>query len=725
MAQALGSVLQAVGPAKLTADIKMRDQAFAAAQTASLKAANDSASTPSLASFVRGQFEVFSRHRNTGVSGWSDRLLAALRAFNGQYDAQKLADIRQFGGSEVYARIIAMKCRGASSLLRDVYLSSDRPWGLEPPDDPEIPAEILKSIAELVSSEVESMGQLGAQGFGAPPDIDQIRDRTTQLVEAARQAAKKKARQQAKVSEDKVDEILKLGGFYKALSEFITDLPLYPFAAIKGPVVRILPEVTWESNAGPDGAATPQAVVKQTPRLTWTRVSPFDLWWTPGASDIEDANVIERIRFTRADLNDLLDLPGYNTEAVREVLDLYGAGGLVDYTDGTDAERADNESRENPTMNESGLISALEFTGNVQGRLLIQEGMPEGDGPGEVADELRDYFVQAWCIGSYTIKVQLAPSPRRRHPYYITSFEKVPGTPVGNGLPDILNDVQEAGNATLRAMINNLSIASGPQVVVNMDRISSDEDAAALYPWKRWRVSADPMGRSTNEKPIDFFQPNSNAQELLAVYQRFVDMADELSAIPKYLQGSGATGGAGRTASGLAMLMGNASKILQTVAANIDRDVLDPLLGSLYDMIMLTDDSALLSGSEKVRVLGVSVATQRETMRARQLEFLQITSNPIDMQIIGPAGRAEVLRAVSTGIGLDGAKIVPTSDDIEQQQKKAEQQAAMQGLPGAVQGGPPVQGGAPEDPGAAAQGGQAGTGASGDMGPRTNLMGAP
>src|SRR4029079_5144260 len=104
------------------------------------------------------------------------------------------------------------------------------------------------------------------------------------------------------------------------------------------------------------------------------------------------------------------------------------------------------------------------------GRLLIQEGMEQGSGPGQIQDELRDYFVQAWVIGSYTIKVQLAPSPRRRHPYYITSFEKVPGTPVGNGLPDILNDVQEAGNATLRAMINNLSIASGPQVVVNMDR---------------------------------------------------------------------------------------------------------------------------------------------------------------------------------------------------------------------------------------------------------------
>jgi hypothetical protein len=345
----------------------------------------------------------------------------------------------------------------------------------------------------------------------------------------------------------------------------------------------------------------------------------------------------------------------------------------------------------------------------VQGRLLIEAGMTKE----QIPDPLRDYFVQAWIIGRFIIKVQMAPSPRKRHPYYITSFEKVPGTPVGNGLPDILNDIQEAGNATLRALINNLSIASGPQVVVNDDRLTSDEDGEELYPWKRWHVQTDPMGNNS-QKPIDFFQPQSNAQELLGVYQQFVNMADDLSAIPKYLSGGGATGGAGRTASGLAMLMGNASKILQTVAANIDRDVLEPLLGSLFDMIMLTDTSGLLTGEEKVRVLGVSVAVQKETLRARQLEFLQITANPIDSQIVGPKGRAAILRNVASTIGMPGADIVPSEEQLDAMQKASVAAAAMQGIPG--------HGGMGNNA-AAAQGGQNGTGASGDMGPRTNISG--
>lgn len=689
---ATGSVLRVVGPAEHNAAIKARDDEAAAAAAA---ATTNVEQLTGLAGYIRAQFDMFKRHRNMANSGWTERLLNALRVFNGQYDATKLQQIKEFGGSEIYARIVAMKCRGASSLLRDVYLSPDRPWGLDPPDDPTIPPAIIKSVTDLISAEMQGLTQAGQPA----PDIDAIRDRTAQLIEAARQAAKKRAATQANIAEDKLDEFLKEGGFYKALSEFITDLPLFPFAVMKGPVVRILPEVTWQGS---------DAVIKQTPKLTWARVSPFDVWWTPGVSDIEDASVIERTKLTRADLNDLLDLPGYNTDNIRTVLDLYGRGGIVDNWDNSDTERAVQESRENPQMNQSGMITCLEFTGNIQGRMLIEQGMDEKSIP----DPMRDYYVQVWLIGQYIIKVQMAPSPRRRHPYYITSFEKVPGTPVGNGLPDILNDVQEAGNATLRALINNLSIASGPQVVVNDDRLAPDETGEQLYPWKRWHVTSDPLNANAAQKPVDFFQPQSNAQELLTVYQKFVDMSDELSAIPKYLSGAGAGSGAGRTASGLAMLMGNASKILQTVAANIDRDVLEPLLGSLFDMIMLTDTSGLLSGEESVRVLGVSVATQKETERSRQLEFLQITANPIDMQIIGPKGRANVLRHVSTTIGLPGMDIVPSEDEINAQQKAAAAAAQAQGVPG--------HGGMGQNA-ADAQGGQQPTGATGDMGPRTNL----
>jgi len=612
-------------------------------------------SYPELAGYVRGQYEIFRNHRNT-QSGWSNRLLSAFRSYQGQYDPEQLRDIDRFGGSKVYARLIAQKCRAASSLLRDIYLGQDIPWSLAPPQHPDIPPEIKQKIAQLIQAEAQ---QVQTQ-LGTPASPGDLADRKRNLLEQAEEAAKKKAAKQARDSGDKIEDMLREGGYYHALAEFLVDLPIFPFACIKGPVVKVMPTVIWPPAGG-------QPTVQQTPKLTWNRVNPFDLWWTPGVADIENANVIEKLRVTRAELNDLLDLPGYNHEEVMAVLDEYGRGGLYDNWDATDAERAVLESRENPAWNRSGMLSMMEFNGNVQGRILQDYGLA-------VPDELRDYHVQVWVIGSHVIKAHLSPSPRQRHPYFITSFEKVPGTPLGNGLTDLLADLQEVANATLRSLVNNISIASGPQVVINDDRLAPEESGEEMYPWKRWHVRNDPVANN-NQQPISFFMPASNAQPLISVFQEFVSIADDVSAIPKYVGGQ-AGGGAGRTASGLAMLMGNASKILQTVSANIDRDVLETSLLQLFDLLMLTDTSGLLTGQERITVQGVNVAIQRETLRQRQIEFLRETNNPTDQHIMGIKGRAVVLRNVSTTIGMPGEEIVPAEDQIEKMEKAQQAEKA-------------------------------------------------
>lgn len=681
--QNIGLLRVVPGP-QLEAQIAEQDKASYDARIAAERSA--AVAETNLAGFIRNEWSRFRRHRDS-ASGWSDRLISALRAFNGEYSPEKLAEIKKFGGSEVYARIVAMKCRGASSLLRDVYLTPDRPWGVEPPADPDVPEEIIKRIMMLVQSEVGYMKQNGQQ---IPANV--IRDRVAMLMDSARGAEKKAAKKRAKVAQDKIDEILESGGFYKALAEFLVDLPLFPFACIKGPVVKIVPTVKWGTNG--------VSAIQQLPRLFWQRTSPFDVWWTPGVSDIEDAAVIERNRLTRADLNDLLDLPGYNHDNIRKVLDEYGRGGFSEANDSYEGERAEYENRESPSINTSGMITCIEYNGNVQGKLLLEQGMPVA----QIPDPMRDYTIQAFMIGRYIIKVQMSPSPRKRHPYFISSFEKVPGTPVGNGLPDILSDIAEVSNATLRSMVNNMSIASGPQVVIRDDMVSQNNDGDELYPWKRWHVQSDMMGMTGQQgiKPIDFFQPNSNAQELLGVYTKLGEIADELSAIPRHMSGANPGSGAGRTASGLAMLMGNASKLLQTVAANVDRDVIGPALMGLYDMLMLTDTSGAFNGDENIRVMGVNVATQRETQRVRQLEFLQITANPMDAQIIGIPGRAKVLRSVANEIGLDGEGVIPPDDEL---MASMQQVQAMQGSAAAAE----------------AQGAQAGELAA--PGPQTNVTG--
>ena len=118
-----------------------------------------------LGNYIRQRWYSFRDHRNSNQNSINDRLLRAQRMFEGQYDPQKLMEIQRFGGSMVYSRLVAVKCRGATSLLRDVYLGADRPWSVEPEPDPAVPPSVAATIAQIVASQAAQ-----AAGQGQQPD---------------------------------------------------------------------------------------------------------------------------------------------------------------------------------------------------------------------------------------------------------------------------------------------------------------------------------------------------------------------------------------------------------------------------------------------------------------------------------------------------------------------------------------------------------------------------
>jgi hypothetical protein len=626
------------------------------------------------------------------MMGIGQRLIDALRTYKGQYDPVRLKEIQSFGGSKVFARITPAKCRGATSLLRDIYLGSERPWDVQPHPDPEVPQDINQAVQQLVAAELAQQQQgaqqavqqqamqyqqqaavAAQQGIQAPPfqpqppqgpTPDQIEERVSQLMDAAKKAARKKAQDDAGKAADEIDTLLEEGGFYDALAEFLIDLPIFPFAAIKGPTVRMISQVKWVN-----GQPQRQSV----PKMMFTRVSPFDLYWTPTAHNVHEAEFIERLRLTRADLLACKGLPGFNSDAITQVLDRFHDKGFREWWDVVDVERALLENREAWPRTSSSLIDTAEYHGSVSGKSLLEWGMDEA----QIQDPQTEYRVTAWLIDRFVIKVQLDPTPSQRPPYYISQFEKIPGTMYGYGLPDLLDDVQQVANATMRSLVNNMGIASGPQVVIN-DQVCQPGENDDLYPWKRWHVRFDPMN-GANQEPVKFYQPDSRASELQTIYGNLNVQADEVSSIPRYMTGDQKVGGAGRTASGLSMLMANAAKTLQNVAAGIDRDVMEPLLDHLYEVIMLTMPG-VFRGDETILVKGVNYAVKREQDRTRQLEFLNMTNNPTDLGIVGVEGRANVLRSVSHAIGLDAEEVVPDEQQFEAQQQMQQklQQATQQ-----------------------------------------------
>lgn len=589
-----------------------------------------------LARFVRDRFEKAVRHRRT--VGIDDELIRDMRAYNGQYDPTKLQEIKQFGGSAVYSRMMTMKCRGATALLRNVYMNSDRPWSLEPTTDPVIPASLLDMAHKLVNAEVAKVNATGQK-----VDPSAIRDRVSQLYWAIKLSEARRAEDEAKHAQGKIDDLLEEGGFYKALSEFLVDLPVYKYAVIKGPVTRRQANLKWSR-----GGKIEQ---HDEAKFFWNRVSPWDVWFSPGATDITNTEVFERQRLTVMDLYNLKGLPGYRDDEIDAIINDYEARGYKEWVQIFDVERAAMEGRNN--VLDDSYINAIEFHGYILGKYLKEYEVPG------VTEDTKPYFVTLWMVDRRVFKVMLNPSPRVRVPYYITSFDKQPGSLYGNGIPALANDLTDVINAVLRSMVNNLSIASGPQVVMDEDLISPTQDDK-LYPWKIWKFVGDPS--NPNRKPVEFFSPTDNSQSLIQVLDKFSTMLDDVSTIPRYLTGSGGTAGAGRTASGLSMLINNANKTLQNVADNIDTDIFEPMLQNLYDFVMLTDPTGMLRGDENIVVDGVRQAAKQEQDLSRQLEFLNLINNPNYQAMIGPGEVARILQKIADNVGMEVK--VSSPDDL-------------------------------------------------------------
>ena len=93
-----------------------------------------------------------------------DEMLRALRQRNGEYEADKLKQIRGQGGSEIYMMITEVKCRAAESWLRDILLDTGSPpWDLHATPIPDLsPAheeEIQQAFADKVLGMLQTSGQ--------------------------------------------------------------------------------------------------------------------------------------------------------------------------------------------------------------------------------------------------------------------------------------------------------------------------------------------------------------------------------------------------------------------------------------------------------------------------------------------------------------------------------------------------------------------------------------
>lgn len=612
-----------------------------------------------LAAYVKKKFE----RAKDNCEKQHDLMLEHKRQRAGQFDPRVVAAQKELFGAEyepVYMMLTETKCRAFEAWVKELILAPTAdPFDLHPTPVPELPPAAEQIAKQKVLESLQRAAMEHAQMTGMQPDQRMIMAEMSRLAPAIKEMSEKEMRKQAKKAAEKMKEVIsdqmREGRWHSAFEECLFDLSTYGIAILKGPVNRMVIH-RWRDLNMLTGEFVPKVEERIIP--VFERVSPLDFFPGPNNSDINDGYVCHRTHFSRKDLSDLIDVEGFDTDAIRRLLDKQEEGGLFSTTsEMVDTERRDLEGKESFITAED-QFECIEYWGTISGKMLKEFGIDKG----VVKDDQKEYFAAAWVCGDETIKAMINPNPLGTIPFSKANFVEDPDNFWGRGgIPKLIKHAQLLANMAARGIMLNVAIASGPQIELNTDRMAPGA-SGKIHPFKVWKTTNAGMAEG---KAVNFYAPPMVTERLVAVYNFCSSLADEDSGVPKYAHGEGDQKGAGKTASGLSMLMSTASRGIKAVINNIDNGLIAPSVQKMYDYnIDFEEITVDLIGDVTVVAKGSTSLIAKEQQAVRRNEFLANTNNPTDLQILGAKGRREVLREAAESLELDLDKIFDEEEEI-------------------------------------------------------------
>ncbi len=587
-------------------------------------------------------------HRNqTGVT---DRLVACLRQWNGEYSPSELAKLTQQNlPTDLFFNVSRVKARALAAVIGD-YLNSVAldPFDVLPTPVPTLPEGPARAVAGQESA--RRARELGVRDEEALTWIGHQVERES--IEAMNRLAAERAQRVRLRLLDALEE----SDFWAVRDRMIEYLTIFPTAFLCGPERRIRMQEAWE-----DGAlkARPTLV------LTWDAPHPMDLFPGPNNRSLQDGYVCERVYLTPAQLDAMRGQPGWNSEAIDEALTLYEQMQRPIETPGTDTsqwERARIELHD-PSLRSGApeaAIEAVKYWGPASGRMLKEWGIDD------VPDHQWREIAAVWAMGT-VVMAMLNPDPLGWRPYYGTSWVRMPGSVWGVSPMETIADCQRCINASIRSLVNAMAFSSGIQIAVDLDAMDRDhvpERSIAPFHVHFYRGSLSPSGR----KPIEFWTMDGRVQEKLAVLEYFERQADE-RIVPRYMYGSTDVGSAGMTASGLAQLRGDVRMGIKHVLASIDRDIMRPALQALYRTLATeAAEPWFMGGDVRIVPRGAMAMMVREQTILRQMEVLNLaTARPDVRQVLrgpeGLEGLRDLIESITRSLNLP-VSIVKSHEEL-------------------------------------------------------------
>ena len=577
------------------------------------------------------------------------RIIRSLRQRDGKYDPEKLALIRLTEGSEFFSMLTYIKCRAAEAWAGEAYSEiRNKSWYIKPTPIPDLPENVVKKIEEDVFGEIYTAAMYYQENTGnviTPQEFYNVQNKyQEEIKERIKRGKEKAAKMASERMTKKIEDQFEEGKWDSVFEEVRSDIITCGTGILKGPIIKNEEQTIRYQQS--DGSWT--VGHKLLPKVTFSRISPLDIYPEDAARDIQDGSLIERMLLSAREIYDMIGLPGFNNDNIKKAVKNYSRSSPLPQ----DQARAEVEGREG-LFNDSDKLEVLNYWGEVRGDLLLEWGMDES----QVPDVDNYYSINAWLVTGSNTVVMAKKNRMRIKPYSKACFERINGAFWGKSLPEIVSDDQDMCNSQARAIQNNTAMSCLPMSEIDIKKCVPGEVTNKLWGGRTFQTDTKGMNEG---QAVRFYQPPTIVLQLMTIFEKFSRSMDEKSGIPAYAHGDPKVGGAGNSASGLSLFITMGGKVIKKLIEDIDRGIVLPTIERLYNHDMMYDEDESIKGDMKIAVRGVTALTIKEQEDQRKNELMRDTNNPTDLQILGLQGRKELLRGrIETITTLDADKIIP------------------------------------------------------------------
>ena len=476
----------------------------------------------------------------------------------------------------------------------------------------------------------------------------------------------------SKKMENKIHDQLSESSASKHLRMLAFEHALFGTGVLKGPFAFDKEYPKWtDAKYAPEFETIPKVEAR----------SIWNIYPDPEARNMDEATyIVDRHRMSKHQLRKLANRPLFRKESIRTAVDI-GPNYIPEYWE-VEMDQVDSPG-------ESTRYEVLEYWGIVDREMLEDSGL---EIPEEMEDE-DELQVNIWVCNGEILRLVMNPFTPTRIPYHAVPYEVDPYSFWGVGVAENMLDTQLLMNGFMRMAVDNAALSGNLLIEVDETNLVPGQDMS-VYPGKIFRRQAGAPGQAIFGTKF----PNVS-NELLQMFDKSRQLADESTGMPSYSHGQTGVTGVGRTASGMSMLMGASATNVKAVIRNIDDYLLMPLGNAMFAFNMQFHfDEEFAQGDLEVAARGTESLMRNEVRSQRLLQFMQMTQN----QILAPFVKYDyVLRELAASMDLDEEKIL---NDPRQAAIQAKMMAEIQQqMPKPEPGQAPPEGGAggppnPNDP---------------------------